>query len=259
MLLFSISLNLFIVLVMVGLAFWGVYVLLFVGGRQAKKTKRPTPAAYTFFQPTAPGGNVGSFTGTVPLSSVNTDELRFGILDPGATKINPTTPLPDPVSAVKNEEQDGAIADDNPDFAIREDEFSDEEADPDSVSLAKSRQVMVVQATAALVGDPSPTPATTTFDIDRMQGLDEDVLNQVEAIFGNADQMELLDQFHTEANRVMLLTGEDYHTVFHRLIQNESEESRAYLTSMLVPADAPEPVMSLATVLAMSDEETIDS
>ena len=258
MLLFTISLNLFIVLVMFGLAFWGVYVLLFVGGRQEKKTKRPMPAAYTFFQPTAPGGGGGNFAGTVPLSSVNTDELRFGILDPGATKINPTTPLPDPVPAVKSKKQDGAIADDNPDFASREDEFTHEESESDSASLARPRQVMVVQATPAPVGDPSPTTVTATFDMDQMQSLDEDVLNQVEAIFGNADQMELLDQYHTEANRVMLLTGEDYYTVFNQLIQDESEESRAYLTSMLVSADAPEPIMSLATVLAMSDEETVD-
>ena len=250
MLLILVSLNLFIVAVMFGLALWGVYVLVFVGGRQAKKTKRPTPAAYTFFQPTAPGVVGSTFSGTVPLSNVNTDELRFGIIDMSASKPADTPPPLEPAQAVQQADD---IADDNPDFAVRADEFGDDPTELDT--LARPRQVMI-EAVPVPVACSSPIPA---LDLTQLTFSDEDILNQVESIFGNVDQMDLLDQFHTEANRVMLVTGEDYHTVFLRLIQDEPEESRAYLTSMLVPAGTPEPTMSLATVLAMGDEDVIDN
>ncbi len=254
MLLFTISLNLFIVLVMFGLALWGVYVLIFVGGRRQTKTKRPTPTSYTFFQPTAPNGGGTTFSGTVPLSNVNTDELRFGMVDIGTTNSAVTPPLSSQTSAIGSVKEIDAIPDDNPDFALVPDEFGDDPAS-NTDTLAKTRQIIIVQATPAPVSSPSPTPA---IDLNQLTRLDEDVLNQVEAIFGNVDQMELLDHYHSEANRVMLLTREDYHTVFLRLIQDESAESQAYLTSMLVPAGTPEYVTSLATVLAMGDEEAVD-
>lgn len=253
MLLITISLNLFIVAVMFGLALWGVYVLMFVGGRQAKKTKRPIPAAYTFFQPTAPSVVGSTFSGTVPLSNVNTDELRFGIIDLSGSKPADIPTPPNPTAATQAVQQADDIADDNPDFAVRDDEFGNEPTESDT--LARPRQVMVEAVPVPVTGS-SPT---TALDLTQLTFSDEDILNQVEAIFGNVDQMDLLDQFHTEANRVMLLTGEDYHSVFLRLIQNEPEESRAYLTSMLVPAGTPEPTMSLATVLAMGDEDVIDN
>ena len=252
MLLFTISFNLFIVLVLFGLALWGVYVLLFVGGRQQKKTKRPTPTAYTFFQPTAPGAGGATFTGTVPLSTVNTDELRFGMSDISLAKpVAAPPPLPQAPATETDPQADG-IPDDNPDFAVLEDDL-DEEAG----TLAKTRQVTMFQATPVPV-DSLTTTFPSLFELPDLAMLDEDVLDQVEAIFGNEEQMELLDYYHNEANRVMLLTGEDYHTVFYRLIQDESAGNRTYLTSMLVPADAPEYTTSLATVLAMGDEEEID-
>lgn len=250
MLLFTVSLNLFIVLVVFALTLWGVYVLLFVGGRQAKKTKRPTPTAYTFFQPTTPGTGGGAFKGTVPLSTVNIDELRFGMTESGMQQPSTTPPLPNPLAASEAVAPSDTIPDDNPDFAVMDDEFAAEEP-----SLAKPRQVMVVQATPASVNNST---STHKLNLDQLPLLDEDVLNQVEAIFGNVDQMELLDHYHTETNRLMLLTGEDYYTVFHRLIENETEENRTYLTSMLVPAGTPDYTLSLATVLAMGDEKEVE-
>lgn len=251
MLLFSISLNLFIVVVVFVLAFWGVFVLLYVGNRTQKKTKRPNPSPYTFFQPTAPDtGWMGESThkGIVPMSTVNTDELRFGIEDVLTKK--PPTPAADPIpspTAIPELVQDG-ISDDNPDFAPALDEELDD-------SLASPHQVMLMQPTAVPV-DVSST--SQPFDFNQPTMLDEEVLNQVESIFGNESQMELLDAYHTEANRVMLITGEDYHTVFYRLIEQEPEANRKYLTSMLLPPDAPEYNTTMSTVLAMSDEEEVD-
>jgi hypothetical protein len=247
MLLLSISLNTFILLVTVGLGFWGVYVLLFVGGRQPKKGKRPMPGPYTFFHPTAGDGG-DSFKGSVPLSSVNLDELRRGILDPTNPKAT-TSPLPAP-SDTPDALAD-SIPDDNPDFALPEDEFANDEPG----TLAHPRQVPVFDEMIGSEATPSPT---LLHDLVSYNPLDEDVLDQVEAIFGNTDQMELLDQYHTETNRLMQETGEAYHTIFYRLIQDECAANQTYLTSMLVAPGTPEPTLTMATVLAMSDEEELD-